>query len=1338
MLDTCLIDNLIIGRIDPHIYAFSTNTIPNYLKVGDTYRPVEVRLDEWRDIFPNLKHSSDWEWVAKTKDGKYFRDFAVHYYLEQIKHLHRLQRDEFPDLPYSKEFFEHAKPRDIDEAIMDIEARASQIGSPYQYYSEERLPIESHYARTENYPLRPNQEAAVKAFNRARDKGRRHLLMYAVMRFGKSFTSMWCATEMNAKMVLILSAKADVREEWKKTVESHTHFEDYVFMDSASLMASQTVLSDTLKQGKRVALFLTLQDLMGEDIKTKHKELFRTPINLLIVDETHFGARADEYGRVLRDSQLDTRDIKKEDKQQQKQIDNTFEDLEQGLEQVKRLQINTTLHLSGTPYRILMGSEFKRDDIIAFCQFTDIIDAKEQWDKEHTGDIDNEVLNPQTHRPYQEWDNPYYGFPQMIRFAFNPNKSAMRLIERLHDEGKTASLNELFRPQSITKAANNGHKKFIHEPEVLDLLRIIDGSEKDDNILGFLDYAKLKEGKMCRHMVFVLPFCASCDAMQALLAKQARQFKNLKDYTIVNIAGVENTFPSTEAVKEHIHSLEQQGKKSITLTVNRMLTGSTVCEWDTMLFLKDVSSPQEYDQAIFRLQNQYVTTYASEKEGTIKYNMKPQTLLVDFDPSRMFVMQEQKSKIYNVNTNERGNEELVQRIQRELQVSPIIVVNKNKLVEATPTNIMDAVRAYSANKTVMDEANNIPVDYDIVNDPTLWDNLKDIKPIDTTKGISVKPVEGDGEDYDIPIDGEPEESTPQTDNRTTEAPTNTENDEQRDKRLSTLFAMILFFALLTEDEVHSLRECIEAIHDSVDNRRIARNVGLKYETLIHLRQHLNPFVLSELDYKIQNTNQLLNDTTHKPQERLEIALQKFGRLSDAEVVTPSEVADKMVALLPELGANDKVLDIASKQGEFACALYRRYGNKILNNVYSLPTSSLAYEFTYKVYRLLDMPTQHIISTFTSFDLIKENIDLQINTLVNMKFSAIVGNPPYQMSKATENTVSNAAFASALYPLFIEQVLKLNAPSVSMITPSRWMTKAGQGVSDEWVDKMIQGNHFVEIHDYLSASECFAGVEIKGGVSYFLYKPSHSGKCKYFLHNGINISERNDYLDTLGAGVVIRDSMAIEIIRRLMAVEGQYFNNSSFYSMVSPKHYFDKDDILGSNWRGYSKNRDANHPIKLYLNKRLESCGYGWIKETDIPRSHSTVPLYKIFIPKAGGSGTDSIILGQPILGEPNSVCSYTYLCIGYDAVRHNFSEQECKNIISYINTRFFRYLVSVKKKTQDAARDVYQFVPLQNFTVHSDIDWSKSVADIDKQLYAKYNLSADEIKFIESMIKPME
>lgn len=346
----------------------------------------------------------------------------------------------------------------------------------------------------------------------------------------------------------------------------------------------------------------------------------------------------------------------------------------------------------------------------------------------------------------------------------------------------------------------------------------------------------------------------------------------------------------------------------------------------------------------------------------------------------------------------------------------------------------------------------------------------------------------------------------------------------------------------------------------------------------------------------------------------------------------------------------------------------------------------------------------------------------------MKFNVVVGNPPYQEKKSSEKTVNNGAFASALYPHFIDLAANTSASYISLITPSRWMTRVGQGITDAWVDKMLQGNHFIKMHDYLNATECFDNVEIKGGINYFLFKPDYTGECQYTLHqNGNNITI-DTYLDPINSGVVIRDSMAIRIINKVMAVEGNYFNGNNFVSMVSPKHYFDKGKLLSSNWTGYSKQKDEIHNIKLYVNKKLEATGYGWIKESDVPKSQSTILLHKIYIPKSGGSGTDAIVLGSPFYGEPNSVCSYTYLVIGYNAETHNFSQEECYNIIKYIKSKFFRYMVSIKKKTQDNPRDVFQFVPLQDFSK----PWT------DKELYGKYELDLFEREYIESLIKPME
>lgn len=340
----------------------------------------------------------------------------------------------------------------------------------------------------------------------------------------------------------------------------------------------------------------------------------------------------------------------------------------------------------------------------------------------------------------------------------------------------------------------------------------------------------------------------------------------------------------------------------------------------------------------------------------------------------------------------------------------------------------------------------------------------------------------------------------------------------------------------------------------------------------------------------------------------------------------------------------------------------------------------------------------------------------------MKFNAIVGNPPYQ-----QMTIGHGAQATAIYPNFIEIARKVKPDYISMITPSRWMTRMGIGIKDAWVDDLISCNHFIQIEDYLNATECFPGVEIKGGVNYFLYCEAYSGACEYNLHqNGHRYSVKRS-LNASGTGIVIREAMASKIIEQLLRIDKDYIKTSSFTSLVGPLHYFDRDDMLGTNWNGYSKVRDEKHPIKFYLNKQLESTGYAWVSITDIPKSHDAIFINKVFLPKAGGSGNDPIVLGKPILGEAGSVCSFTYLCVGYDPVKHNFSKQECLNIISYMRTRFFRYLVSIKKKTQDNPRDVFQFVPIQ--------DWSKPWSD--KELYEKYKLSESQIAYIESMIKPM-
>ena len=1310
-LDIQLLEDIIIGRVEPHIYAFTTETVPNYLKVGDTYRPVEQRLNEWRKHFPELEKK--YQKVAKADEETFFRDFAIHQYLEyELKKLRLVQGDLDSTIYYSNEFFKDTNHSDIDDAITDIVDAHKNNEPKYKFYKFDGslLPETHTYARNQKYEPRPNQKETIKRFREAIDNGRNNLLMYAVMRFGKSFTSMCCAVEMNAKFVLIVSAKADVKNEWKKTVESHVKFDGFNFLDSNSLLESETIIKDKLKANEKIAIFLTLQDLQGDDIKTKHKEVFENQIDLLLIDETHFGARALEYGKVLKELKS-----KKELKSETKLNDESLDVLE---ETTKTINSKIRIHLSGTPYRILMNSEFTTDDIIAFYQFTNIADDQQNWDNEYLTKDDT-----------KEWENPYYGFPQMIRFAFNPNESSRQKMEELKKLGITYAFSELFRPKSILKDTKTElHKKFVHEQEIVDLLNVIDGTKNDDNLLSFLDYDKLKEGKMCRHIVCVLPYRASCDAFESLI--KSNEFKNLSSYEVINISGVENEkiFKDTQSVKSKIEKCESENKKTITLTVNRMLTGSTVPQWDTMLYLKDTASPQEYDQAIFRLQSQFIKTYKEPNGDSVKYNMKPQTLLVDFNPNRMFQMQEHKSQIYNVNIESNGNSRLGERIEKELQVSPIIVINNKKMVQVEPTDILNAVRQYSSERSVLDEATSISIDYSLLEIEAIKDVIEKQGGLKSRQGLEIEPSEGEGDDIDT--DDKPD-GDDKPDKRDKE--TDSEKDDKVDYKgkFAMYYARILFFSFLTDSKIKSLEEIITAIIDSEENLRIATNLNLEKEILSLFQEYINPFILSELDYKIQNINSLANDSTISPIERASNAMKKFSRLSVSEIVTPEIVTDKMINSLPENAIQDetKILDIAAKQGEFVYAIYKKFGKEVANNFYSIPTSKIAYEFTRKVYSLLELDTDNIEAEYTSYELIEENDLIEDETIKinnnNMKFNVIVGNPPYQ-----ESDGGAQASAKPIYHHFVNIAKQLNPNYSCIIMPTRWYA-GGKGL-DTFRDQMLNDKNISELHDFLNPEIIFPNTNNRGGICFFLRDKNYDNSedlTKVFTYGDNLIPTLNSRsLKTEDSDILIRHGIAVEILQKVKSNE----KFKSFEENISSRRPFGLDGNV-------VKNQTIFRPTKKGLKSPILCYGrgkqIGYLNKEQISKNTKWIDKYKVFAPYANNIGTelndDNL---NAFVGVPNTISTETYIVIGADL---DLNKESANNLTNYCFTKFTRFMHSLPKVSQHGTSKTYKFVPLQDFTSKSDINWTKSIEEIDQQLYKKYKLSIEEIEFIEKMIKPM-
>jgi site-specific DNA-methyltransferase (adenine-specific) len=352
----------------------------------------------------------------------------------------------------------------------------------------------------------------------------------------------------------------------------------------------------------------------------------------------------------------------------------------------------------------------------------------------------------------------------------------------------------------------------------------------------------------------------------------------------------------------------------------------------------------------------------------------------------------------------------------------------------------------------------------------------------------------------------------------------------------------------------------------------------------------------------------------------------------------------------------------------------------------------------------------------------------------MQFDVIISNPPYQLNVG--NTGTTSATALAIYYQFVSQAVALNPRFISMVIPSRWMTRSTKGVPDSWIDEFIDDRRVRVLHDFLDSKVCFPGVDIKGGVCYFLWDRDNEGECEYVLYRGSDLSNkvvRRDYLNSKGIGVVVRDIQAISILEKIERIEGDWLTDvtKNFSSLVSPKDFFTNKEYLTTNWDGFSRVKSKTHPIKYYVNKSTYGIPFGYVSPSDIPKNSHVAKFHKVYIPASGwGSATeqDDPVLGKPFVGEPNSVCSQTYLVVGYDQSQSTLSKQDCENIVGYISTKFFRFLVSLKKHTQQASRGVYQFVPLQDFSTN----WT------DARLYKKYGLSADEVAYIEMKIRSMD
>jgi site-specific DNA-methyltransferase (adenine-specific) len=497
-----------------------------------------------------------------------------------------------------------------------------------------------------------------------------------------------------------------------------------------------------------------------------------------------------------------------------------------------------------------------------------------------------------------------------------------------------------------------------------------------------------------------------------------------------------------------------------------------------------------------------------------------------------------------------------------------------------------------------------------------------------------------------------------------------------------------------------------------------------------------------------NLDNLVGERHHAPD-----ILDCLANLSSDEVFTPPHIAQKMLDLLPsEVWSNPdlKFLDPVCKTGVFLreCASRLMAGLSVVmpdedrrrehifrNMLFGISITELTGHISRRsVYYSKDASSSYSIVTFDdpqghlkyfrsnhtfingrcsicgSPEAIERGSALENyaysfiheKDIYKMKFDVVIGNPPYQLEDG-----GFGASASPIYHLFVNKAIGLDARYVSFIIPARWYA-GGKGL-DEFRDQMINDRSLKYLVDYPKLFECFPGVEIKGGICYFLRDKQWDGDCEVSTIMDGEVVSRATRDIRLGGNVLIRSNEAVAILDKV-----RHLGEVSFDSVVSRQKPFGMRTFFDD----YTEQVEDN---KLQLYRRG---GISYIDHHHVLKNQAWIPKWKTFTPMAGdGHGRIPMkVTGEPIVGRPNAVCTETYLVAGVWE-----SEREATNCANYLCSKFVRFLISLRKNTQHLTSDRFSFVPLLPMNQR----WT------DKMLYEKYELTSEEIDHIESTILEM-
>ena len=1158
--------------------------------------------------------------------------------------------------------------------------------------------------------FRPEQREAIEKTERQFRKGNQ-MLWNAKMRFGKTLSALQVVKDMDFKRTLILTHRPVVDSGW---------FEDFgkIFYDrnnfaygSKNNGESHESLERRAKaDGLHYVYFVSMQDLRGSELVggnfDKNNEVFATPWDLIIVDEAHEGTQT-ELGKAV------MAELVKDD--------------------------TKVLRLSGTPFNLL--DDFKENEIYTWDYVMEQR-AKLEWDKTHFGD-----------------PNPYAALPAMNIYTYDLG----RLLKEFVDEDVAFNFREFFR---VDKECN-----FIHERDVSAFLNLLTKEDKE----SCYPFASEEYRNVFRHTLWMVPGVKEAKALSALLQRHPV----FQHFHIVNVAGDGDEDEENRGALEMVNAAigkDPDATRTITLSCGRLTTGVNVPAWTAVFMLSGSynTAASSYMQTIFRVQT----------PATINGRVKEQCYVFDFAPDRTLKVLAETAKI-SAKAGKTSQDDR-KTMGDFLNFCPVISIEGSRMDKFDVPRMLEQLKKVYVERVVRNGFE----DNSLYNDELLklgdlelleFDDLKKIigqtKAMPKTNQVDINNQGLTGEEYEEKekLEKKPKkELTEEEKRRLEELKKKTKN---REAAISILRGIsirmpLLIYGAELEDEDEEIT--IDNFAEKIDPRSWEEFMpkGVSKQKFNAFKKYYDPDIFRAAGKRIR--------AMAKAADKLSVE-ERIGRITDIfstfrnpdkeTVLTPWRVVNMHLGdclggycffdkdyehtideprfiehgkVTEEVFTSDsRILEINSKSGLYplymAYSIYRSrlkdstisadtleeqqavWDKVVAENIFVVCKTSMAKSITKRTLVGFRKAKTNMWAPDDLINKIKNQPELfikKVHDLVgkDMKINAVVGNPPYQVNvgKTKDN------YGIVVFNDFVEIAKQISPLFISMIMPSRWFT-GGRGL-DEFRKTMLNDERIAYIHDFVNSNDCFPGVDIAGGIQYFLWDQKHIGECLFSCTYKGNSTQTHRKLNEYP--IFIRYNNLLGILRKIKMQTSQIINED-YISTQTPFGFI-------STFKGASK------PFQGALELLGSNQSITYVKDDEVNRNRDKINKYKVIFTKAtpGGGRPDSkgmyLILTSLQVLRPKQICTQTFLIGGtFD------TEVEAHNYKKYLSTRFVRFLIVLSMTSQDLSVDKFQFVPVQNFTAHSDIDWTKSVADIDRLLYNKYNLTDVDIACIEQMIKPM-